>query len=202
MINQNFLRRFGPVIEAWNNKKFPAIMLERIDKRTSDLSDREMGEVCDLLLDNCEHAPTVAKVVEFASLVRNRRDRKPEQVQDTLNCAICGDLGTICAVSRHDDFETLVRCSCPAGEGSGWALPKWARDFNPLFEPRRCPKNWFIPARPPEFSDTPEGMRALKDLIWQQIPYWRTKIRIAEEYWASNIAAAGMVTAMPEGEEA
>lgn len=95
-------------------------------------------------------------------------------------CYFCQDLGVVRAVSTDGSHETLMRCECSDDfDKSNWKLPKWTREWAPLYEKHRCPVSWFKPQKL-EFSS--DGV-AKSESLTQKIDYWKAKVSIAEAFW-------------------
>jgi hypothetical protein len=173
-----FLTQFDSVLEAFPNK-FPKVVLERINEKVQGLTPGQMRELCNLIIDTCEHAPRVAKVSELANLVKARNHQGLFHAQSEIrpDCAFCMDLQVIRAVSTDGTFETLMHCECSTESHHG--LPIYARHWAPLFQKHKCPAEWFTPevlARNEDGSMKLENVNRRRD-------YWRAKLDIAKQYW-------------------
>lgn len=178
-----FLTQFDPVLQAFpGGQKYPMIMLERIHARVQDFGPHQMKLLCELLIDNCEHAPKVAKVIEWAGVVRSKTtdrfamERPPEEF---VRCGFCNDLGIIRIIDRSDKHETLMRCECRTGHASDRPIPMWNHKLNAIYMRSACPLEWFKPSINPQtgFID--------KDDLFRKKDYWSAKLKIAQGYWQS-----------------
>jgi hypothetical protein len=175
--------RFGAVIEAFGKEKYSPVMLNRIEINTRDLSDFEMGALCNLLIDHCERAPTVAKVNEYASLVRNRRDRLAQDPEThKFFCEHCWDTGVTRV--KGAEIDSLMLCMCDSrdqgreGPRNPWKLPRWNERFAGKYKKEKPPLEWFKPAKAPG-SVSYESAVSLAE-------GWRERIKIAEQFWKQN----------------
>jgi hypothetical protein len=179
-----FITQFDSVLEAFGRNKFPMIVLERIHTKVGDLSPPQITELCNLLIDSCEHAPKTSKVCEFANIIRARyrngiNDKEIQEIP--INCNACDDLGVIRAIATDQSHESLLRCSCAEGFLSTWDIPQYSRDWAPLYRREKCPVSWFKPIRH-------EGPIIKKSGVFvsdveRKMEYWRAKITIATEFW-------------------
>lgn len=175
--------RFGKIIEAWSEKKYPPVMLSRIEVNTFDLSDEEMNVLCNLLLDHCEHRPTVAKVNEYASLVRNRRGRPMEEPEAYKHyCLVCFDLGVVKV--KGVGIDSLMLCDCDSrdhgkeGPRNPWQLPRWSKSLEHELHREKCPVDWFTPNIDPS--------KTVLDSLVDRRDGWRERIKIAEQFWKAK----------------
>ncbi len=178
--------RFGKVIEAWSEKKYSPVMLSRIEVNTFDLSDDEMNVLCNLLLDHCEHRPSVAKVNEYASIVRNRRGRPIEEPAHYVHfCLECLDVGVVKV--KGIGFESLMLCDCDSrdhgreGPRNPWKLPRWSKSISHDYRREKCPVDWFKP------NIDPAGITY--DSLTDRRDGWLERIKIAEQFWANKEGA-------------
>lgn len=186
MISAEFLARVAPLFEAFGEKRFPEIVLERIQARTRDLSDDELQTVLEMAVDNCQTPPTVARLSEFANIVRGRREAPLEQSRPIqLLCHLCNDLGVLEALP-HDETQapTLLRCRCREGLDHWANIPVFGNRANVLYVVHACPIEWFKPAR------SAEG-RIEYGAIERRIHEWRARIQAAEAFWRAEKAKAG-----------
>lgn len=72
MTYQDFIREFAPIIKVYGADHFPTMVIERIHYKTKDLTHDQIKELFGLILDHCEFAPKVPKVIELANIVRAR----------------------------------------------------------------------------------------------------------------------------------
>lgn len=181
-----FLVRFNRVTTRW--PKIAPIDLERMAYYCDDLTDFEMSKLCNLLLDNCEYVPSVAKVVEYSKMVKNHRQGLVNDIQNTPytpNCGFCGDLGVVQVKSHDGEIDSLMLCNCNDMQDSRaprnkWALPKWNESLHAKeFKHRRCPMDWFKPES------------ATLGAIQDKAAGWRERIKIAEQFWAQNNNSGG-----------
>jgi hypothetical protein len=68
----DFLRLFAPVLQVYGEHHFPDIVLERIHFKIKDLPPDQVKELLNLILDTCEYAPKIPKIIELANIVRAR----------------------------------------------------------------------------------------------------------------------------------
>ncbi len=178
-----FITGFDPVIRTFGANKFPMTVLERMHLKIGDFTPSLLHELCNLIIDSCEHAPKTSKFLEFSNIVRARhregvREADPE-IQ--LYCYFCSDLGVIRAFSTDGTHDTLMRCLCSDdADKSNWKLPKLTKDWRPLYRPEPCPVSWFKPAI---LHTNPDGSIKLEETLNHKLEYWRAKVRIAEEFW-------------------
>lgn len=171
MINPVFCERFKKAIDYWGQDSFTEAYVERADSRTRDLSFDEMNLLCELLIDNCERAPSIVKLVAFASIVRARRAPKPLQdVIGEVDCQSCSDLGVVRVKSDKHDF--LMRCeNIKCRPSYYWELPRWSGLYSDVFKREKCPAEWFKPSA--------GGVQ------FEKMQSWRAKIKISEVALAS-----------------
>jgi hypothetical protein len=177
-MNPFFLKRIQPIIDAWGAKSFPVVVIERMEKRTGDLTESEMSQLCNMLIDNCERAPNVHKIVEYAQVVRGRRRiEQEERKADKPDCSHCFDMGVIQAISLYPEQDsTLVRCTCRSGSEQDWRLPQWIHEFGALYKKESCPLDWFAPSKGDLITETNKKRDA-----------WRERLKIAEKFWMAAI---------------
>lgn len=184
MTYAQFLDKFGSVIEAFGNAKFPQVVLERIHFRIQDLTPQELSHVCDSIIDNCEHAPKTSKVCEFANMARGhfRQGLKDPKLEIIDLCDFCHDLRTVRAISTDGSHETLMLCECTTTnpDVSDWKLQTWSRQWAPFYRKEKCPLNWF---KPEILFKNPDGSIKLKQSFGQKQEYWTAKVKIAEQFW-------------------
>lgn len=72
MTYQDFIKEFAPIMEVYGANHFPKMILERIHGKVRDLNRGQRSELYGLILDSCEFAPRVPKVIELANIVRAR----------------------------------------------------------------------------------------------------------------------------------
>ena len=170
-----FFKNFAPVIEVFGIEKFPAPLISRAENRTKDLSTEEISQLCELLIDNCERAPSIVKIVGFAAMIRARRSiKKTETIHKEILCLHCNDLGVVRIESaKHGDL--LMKCGSVATTPCGdlvchtqnyWDLPKWQESFNSQFKKSIVPVEWLKPSSVSSFSEKRDD--------------WIAKIRISQ----------------------
>ncbi len=172
-----FLANFAPLIEVFGIEKFPAPLIQRAEHRTKDLSTEEMSQLCELLIDNCERAPSIVKIVGYAAMVKARRKSKlTETVKQEILCLQCHDLGVVRVQSeKHGDL--LMLCGSVATQQNQpdalvcrtqhfWDLPKWQDSYADQFKKSIVPAIWFKPSLESSFEEKRDS--------------WRAKIRISE----------------------
>jgi hypothetical protein len=79
-----FVKAFHPVIQYFGTEHFPKIALERIHFKCRDLSPEQISELFNMIMDTCEYAPKVPKIIELANIIRARhregiRGAEPER---------------------------------------------------------------------------------------------------------------------------
>jgi hypothetical protein len=75
-----FIVEFTPLIQYFGEQHFPRVVLEVMHSKTKDLSREQYRELVRLLIEKSEFAPKTPKVVELASVVRNRHREGFEQI--------------------------------------------------------------------------------------------------------------------------
>lgn len=75
----DFLKEFTPLIKYFGADHFPKIVLERMHFKTRDLTREQFAELMNLLMDQCDFAPKVPKVVELANLIRAKHRELPKE---------------------------------------------------------------------------------------------------------------------------
>lgn len=80
MTFSDFVREFASVVQFFGEEHFPKIVLERIHYKTKDLPRTQFLELRNLILDQCEFAPKVPKIVELSNIVRARN--KPNGIPE------------------------------------------------------------------------------------------------------------------------
>lgn len=184
-----FLDQFGSAMEAFGHNKFPQVVLERIHSKVDDLTPPQMKELCNLVIDLCEHTPRTAKIAELANMVRARsRDGLHAPVVEIkLLCHFCDDLRTVRAVSTDGTHETLMLCDCTESNKSAIDsnLQRWTRQWAPLYRREKCPVEWF---KPKVFMKDENGNLKFEKTAEQAMSYWAAKIKIAEQFWINQRA--------------
>ena len=190
MTYAQFVQAFQPVVEAFDAKKFPTVVLERIHTKCDGLTPLQMRDLCHEIIDRCEHAPKAHKVGEIANLIRARSKvgLNEKQIEIVSLCSFCDDLSVIVAKSTDNTHQTLMLCECVIdGDPKSWDLPKWTREWAPLYSKQRCPSDWFNP----KFIELNEQgempLRAINNLR----DLWRARIKIAQAFWAEQKKASG-----------
>lgn len=181
MTQAEFVAQFHIVIEAFGSSKFPIAVLERMHKRCSDLSMLEMGTLCNLIIDNCDRAPTTMKLNEFASIVRSRRERQEQEYNYTNNCSHCHDCGITRIQPIGESIDLLMKCDCREGALQTSRLPRYERSVQQFYRRLSLPLEWFKP-------DWQAGtLYSKQQSFHQKVEYWKQKIKISEAYWAKHI---------------
>lgn len=183
MTYAQFLTAFAPVLEAFESRRFPHVVLERIHTKVTDLTPTQMREMCNLIIDTVEHAPKASKVAEFANIIRSRhRVGIQDKAQEIpIICNACDDLGVIRAIATDQSHESLLRCSCWEGSRSSWDMPQYTTSWAPLYRREKCPVSWFKPQRH-EGPIIKKGGLFVSD-VERKMEYWRAKISLAEQFW-------------------
>ena len=75
-----FVIEFSPVIKYFGEDNFPRLVLERIHYRIKDFDKAQRTELYNLIVDSCEFAPKVPRVIELANIVRARHREGPREV--------------------------------------------------------------------------------------------------------------------------
>lgn len=177
MLDEIFLDKIKPVIEVFGRERFTKEFISHAQRRTKDLSTEEMAQLCELLIDNCERAPSIVKIVGYAAIIKARRKSKlTETVNQETLCYQCNDLGVVRVQSeKHGDL--LMRCGSVATQQNQpdalvcrtqhfWDLPKWQDSYADQFKKSIVPAIWFKPSPESSFEEKRDG--------------WRAKIRISE----------------------
>lgn len=68
----DFLKEFKPIIDVFGGQHFQAPILERIHFKIRDMPLAQRQDLYSLILDSCEYAPKVPRVVELANIIRAR----------------------------------------------------------------------------------------------------------------------------------
>lgn len=168
-----FLKNFAPVIEAYGIEKFPAPVIERAEARTRDLTGDEMAQLCELLIDNCERAPSIIKIAGFASMIRARRHKqnKPITTSNEILCNECNDLGVVRVQSSSKDL--VMRCqNIRCTPSYYWELPRWSPLYSSSFKKSKCPPQWFTISE--------------NDTVASRAAEWRDLIRISEQTFKAD----------------
>ena len=143
------IQRFKDVLEVFGPEKFSQPFLELAHNRTKDLTSDEMRELCNLLIENCERAPSMPKIVGFAALVRaKKRAAIPHTYNSSekfIACRECDDLGVV--RTQHEKLGDLImRCrNLRCKPSYYWTLPRWADEYEKTFKKSKCPIEWFKP---------------------------------------------------------
>lgn len=148
ILENHFLERFKSVIEVFGKEKFSKEYLFFAQKRTNDLTVDEMTQVCNLLIDNCERAPTIVKVVGFSSMVRAKRFKVQDvfKSESILDCYECDDLGVVRTKGNHGDL--VMRCpNLKCVPSYYWQLPRWSDVYSKEFKCEKFPAHFFKPEK-------------------------------------------------------
>lgn len=125
---ENFDTRFRKALEYWGKGQFPDVFREHADYRTKDLSSEEMQELCLMLIENCERVPSLARVLVFASAIRNRRQVAKAY---SARCGYCEGDGYVSAWKKPGErYSFSFRCpneNCNIAPNS--TTPRWSKYF-------------------------------------------------------------------------
>lgn len=171
MTEQIFMARFYDIVEMWGTDPFSEPYKRRAVERTNDMHSEEIKQLNDLLIDNCERAPSIVKLTTYAAQIRARRpiphqEEKWNQVSTV--CPICDDMGVL-VVSGSGVNDEIMSCSNEQCRASYyWQLPRFKIQYEPNLKARKVPRDWF--GKPGE-----EKAERTKE--------WRTKLLISENFW-------------------
>lgn len=74
-----FVRSMAPLIKYYGETHFPKIVLERIYTKTKTLDQEQFAELLGLILDQCQFAPRVPQIIDYANQIRARHREGPRE---------------------------------------------------------------------------------------------------------------------------
>jgi hypothetical protein len=138
---ESFEGKFRKLVDYWGLESFPPSHRDRAMYRTRDLSDAEVSILCDMLIDNCERAPSMVKINNYASIIRNKRQTEQTSALVLATCRICDGDGYFSAIKVFEgrQYSFAFGCPdfrCPMSAKLSASCTRWSESLRPEYIPR------------------------------------------------------------------